>query len=318
MLKMLKVSFYSYKGGSGRSTTAWNTIYWLAQKMEPTATEPFVIVDTDTESAGSTFLYHAETEFFKDQDYQPLRSVQKRMTTDDEEKKNYDGASPREKADFFNSMLPIGGFFRQPPEAVRLIGVNLDKRTTVKADANTVAQLNNFSYNIKTACKSCGAKALFFDTPSGTQPLAQRSVLDSDIIVCCMRPTSQFRAGTKGQLVDFVKCYGNAKTFILTPTAVCMRKEYLFGDPEKYPGQAKEDIWRQFSEDVDSELFRACVKLDMLPKNSDEFGIPEVDRFKWRESCLGRLDEKELTLNDREAIARYDFLADKILEYWNR
>ena len=63
---MLRASFYSYKGGAGRSTTLWNTVQRLVTIMKPTVQEPFVIVDTDTESAGSTFLYKADKAFFGD------------------------------------------------------------------------------------------------------------------------------------------------------------------------------------------------------------------------------------------------------------
>ncbi|MDR0302829.1 MAG: hypothetical protein LBI04_11040, partial [Treponema sp.] len=205
---MLRVSFYSYKGGAGRSTTSWNTIERLVKLLKPTAEEPFVVVDTDTESAGSTFLYKADNDFYRDTKYS---SVQKRMT--ESEDTNYTEATDSEKEKFFKGMFPIGTFFGLPAneeKSVLLIGANLHRNSAKDADVSgdggdDSEQMENFHNNITLACKACGAKALFFDTPSGTQFLARKSIQESDIIVCCMRPTSQFREGTRRQLINFIK-----------------------------------------------------------------------------------------------------------------
>ena len=324
---MLKVSFYSYKGGAGRSTTSWNTIQRLVEIMQPTEQNPFVIVDTDTESAGSTFLYKAKDTFWGDRPGMPP-SVQKRMTLKDST--NYAKASDETKKAFFNNMHPVGGYFGlEAKRAVLLIGANLDRKSaTEKADTTgkNVGQLENFTNNIKFACEDCGAKALFFDTPAGTQALAERSIEDSDIVVCCMRPTSQFREGTKDQLLAFVKrdfYDGDPKTYILTPTAVCVDEGQKF-DGDIYPETGKKQILRYFSEDnLESEeekikkAFKNNVKLDMLmPEGDRVFGIPEVARFKWSEKCLGTVDKNELTTSDKLALTRYDVLAQTILKYY--
>jgi MinD-like ATPase involved in chromosome partitioning or flagellar assembly len=343
---MLRCSFYSYKGGAGRSTTAWNTIQRLVKIMEPTPEAPFVIVDTDTESAGATFLYKAKNPFFKDKDY---ASVQKRMLVKDDT--NYRKASSEEKAKFFNGMYPVGDMFGLPEEkktAVLLIGANLDK---VSASAAIITgkddkQMENFTSNITKACRACGAKALFFDTPSGTQYLARKSIQDSQIIVCCMRPTSQFREGTRDQLIDFVVSDQQLeldKTYILTPTAVCVDEGQDF-DGATYPEQSKKEIFAQFSgktikiDDAFKEeeatirnAVSARILLNMLEPTPNEdkvyktaeapddnekvFGIPEVRRFKWFERCLGANKDK-LTPNDKMAINRYHYLAHTIYKQY--
>jgi len=225
---MLRVSFYSYKGGAGRSTTSWNTIERLVKIMKPDVKKPFVIVDTDTESAGSTFLYNADRFFYMNNKF---ASVQKRMT--DSGGISYTTSSPSsEKEEFFKGMYPIGRFFGLPEteeNAVLLIGANLHKTSASEAsvsedDVKAKEQIRNFHNNIPVACKACGAKALFFDTPSGTQFLARRSIWESNIVVCCMRPTSQFREGTRGQLINFIRDEVERdieRKYILTPTAVC-------------------------------------------------------------------------------------------------
>jgi cellulose biosynthesis protein BcsQ len=347
---MLKVSFYSYKGGSGRSTTAWNTIKLLADLLKPTEKEPFVIVDTDTESAGSTFLYDAKEIFLKDS-YYP--SLQKRMIEIDET--NYEGADNSKKEKFFNNMHAVGTFFGFPDhenKAVLLIGANLDPASSKKAEVSDDTDMDdernkqlveNFQNNITVACNDCGAKALFFDTPSGSKFLAKVSVQESEIIVCCMRPTNQFREGTIMQLINFIEYYVGKKKpdqrkYILTPTAICIDsgQEFIL-DSEKhiYPTKALDKIKNQFNSDNLSEksdtvknAFKNNVILDMLKSTPDNikeypdsddnnsvFGIPEIKRFKWFEECLGRLSKDELSNNDKMAVRRYKYLALTILKY---
>jgi MinD-like ATPase involved in chromosome partitioning or flagellar assembly len=351
---MLKVSFYSYKGGAGRSTTLWNTIERLVDLMPPTAQNPFVIVDTDIESAGSTFLYKADEDFFRDEEY---LSVQTRMICGSDT--NYTDPSDAVKKSFFKSMRPIGTFFGLPKSeenAVLFIGVNLHRgpKSTAKDvvdDGSEKASqlLDNFSYAITSACEECGAKALFFDTPSGTQFLARKSIQESDIIVCCMRPTDQFLSGTKRQLINFidndVKAGTNGKRkYILTPTAICVDagQEFMVGDEKcPYPGHAKdvivntfdadniqkiqEDRKKVFKENVIMDMLNPTpsdVKMKMFPVSDDSdsvFGIPEIKRFKWFETCLGKLlksgKEEELSSNDKMALNRYEYLAQTILKY---
>jgi len=330
---MLRVSFYSYKGGSGRSTTAWNTIQQLAKIMEPTKDAPFVIVDTDTQSAGATFLFQGNGSFDEETS---LFSVQKRMC---EEPEDYSGDS-KVKEKFFGTMLAVGSHFGMQgidTEAVRLIGANLDANSKTARSVEVMGKEGdekknslgkNFRKGIVSACRRCGAKALFFDTPSGSQFLARLSVQSSDVVVCCMRPTSQFRTGTFGQLKQFLdndKAAERPRKYIITPTAVCVDKEQLFSEQE-YPRAGYDEIVKHINvlgKELEEE-FRKNVVLDMvnLDKQTvcqdsveDIFGIPEVKRFKWDEKCLGTLPEDSLSPNDKMAIERYEKLAKTIIKY---
>jgi hypothetical protein len=274
----------------------------------------------------------------------------------DSEETNYSEASDSEKEEFFNRMWPVGTFFGLPEEeekAVLLIGANLHKDSAREADVFGVGgkdseQMKNFRKNITRACEDCGAKALFFDTPSGTQFLADRSIEQSEIVVCCMRPTSQFREGTRGRLVNFIKTdlknkiIGKRK-YILTPTVVCVdpgQKFFLDGEERQFPSRAKEVIIRDLTADYIEEkdeikqAYKENVILDMLEPtpadnkvfsdpgvsamdNDSVFGIPEIKRFKWFEACLGKIlaEGGVLTPNDEMAVNRYEYLAKTILKY---
>jgi cellulose biosynthesis protein BcsQ len=57
------ITFYSYKGGSGRSTTLINTVLHLKNELSATASNPLLIVDADLESAGLTYFFNCDVKF---------------------------------------------------------------------------------------------------------------------------------------------------------------------------------------------------------------------------------------------------------------
>lgn len=56
-------SFYSYKGGSGRTTTLLNVTKHLAELYGATPERPVLIVDADLESAGLTYFFECKDKF---------------------------------------------------------------------------------------------------------------------------------------------------------------------------------------------------------------------------------------------------------------
>lgn len=61
--KAICYTFYSYKGGSGRTTTAINTIKHLTKCLGASAESPILLVDADLESAGLTYFLDCEKKF---------------------------------------------------------------------------------------------------------------------------------------------------------------------------------------------------------------------------------------------------------------
>ena len=56
-MKPKVISYFSYKGGAGRSTLAYNTIPLLLNEcIQPTKSSPVVIVDMDIDSCGLSYL----------------------------------------------------------------------------------------------------------------------------------------------------------------------------------------------------------------------------------------------------------------------
>lgn len=62
-MKTKSFTFYSYKGGSGRSTTLVNTAKHLIDELKATPDEPILIVDADLESAGLTYFFKCDSRF---------------------------------------------------------------------------------------------------------------------------------------------------------------------------------------------------------------------------------------------------------------
>lgn len=56
-------TFYSYKGGSGRSTTTMNTVLHLIDALGADSKHPILLVDADLESSGLTFFFRQENRF---------------------------------------------------------------------------------------------------------------------------------------------------------------------------------------------------------------------------------------------------------------
>ncbi len=56
-------TFYSYKGGSGRTTVLLNTVRHLVRDLKADSEHPILLVDADLESAGLTFYFETENKF---------------------------------------------------------------------------------------------------------------------------------------------------------------------------------------------------------------------------------------------------------------
>ncbi len=56
-------AFYSYKGGSGRTTTLLNTVKYLINDLGASPSKPILLVDADLESAGMTYYFECEKRF---------------------------------------------------------------------------------------------------------------------------------------------------------------------------------------------------------------------------------------------------------------
>jgi len=292
---MITASFFSYKGGSGRTSLLFNVIPYLAEKLHASPEHPIVICDCDTESAGLTFLldqYKAN----------PTISLQ-RICNDGIPGEDLEVDSIREHP-----------FFKALPQVADKFGIKIDgydgSILFLPADKGS-ERLNNVNMNpldnLKKLCLDNGVSALIFDTPAGDQKAAKWSVETSKIIVAVMRITRQFRIGTRRYFQEHLDEWEN-KHVILVPNAVPDGKIKIRGEEVNLDELKQNEII-----DVFEEVFSGSSNyLDLGMLENDKFGVNEVARFKYIESVLYSEDSNNLSDDEKKAVEQYENLAELI------
>ncbi len=285
---MISVSFHSYKGGACRTSTCYNTLPFLVEELEATPDRPLLVIDADLESQGLTYLFETENIFRNQKQYNA--------------KDLFSGTPMR---NYREQCVPVGEKVGVENESIYFLGIN-DKMKFVAQNSGGQLQVAlGYLFNEDFA-------GIIFDTASGDQLSASASNRMSDVIVCCMRPTKQFRIGT----FSFLSRIGSewvkegdeqVRKVIVLPTAVPRAATVIDGKDQHEDSLSAIE---QLSDRIDFEICEKFLKPDC-------YGIPEVARFKWKEDVLYRLDKDNLLNyeNDaREALGRYQDLAKTIVE----
>lgn len=298
---MLTASFFSYKGGSGRTSLLYNTIPFLADVLDASPEHPIVIVDCDTESAGLTFLLDC----YIDKQTITVQSVCNNGIEDDE----------AITANITN--IRQHPFFKMLPQVGKKFGITADGRDGtilfIPAAKGAIKLNSGSSENrlneLKDVCRRYGAAALIFDTPAGDQRAAKWSVDASKAVVTVMRITNQFRVGTKRYIKENLGEWGG-KNIILCPNAVPTHDICIDGVEINLADFKAEKIIDYFS-----ELFENSNNyLDLRMLEGDLFGVNEVERFKYAESVLYAAKHRNDT-DEAMAYERYKLLAEILGEY---
>ena len=424
-------TFYSYKGGSGRSTTAVNTVRHLADVLGASPEHPILVVDADLESAGLTYFFgygdgNCYTDLFNDTIhttkiilkpslYFDRGPIEKRLFTDEsavwnaandesllgglslfftkechdrnpdaysqesvramldgvmlgqveidmlkaccasyesdrtlpEDKKRVDkyklslvalgqrlktihndsSLSDTEKAEekkkAIKRMLPATSFkdisshFAKAEGTVKFLGVDVDyEGEQIVRGVNTVSAFSR----LVRKCEKWGYCAIIFDSGAGVQSTAEAFHKISDVLVYCMRPTKQFRSGTRTQLANHKrpleeeikrkkqdgKVCADYKPIVLLPTAV----------PMYTAGSGSEALCAKRDEAI--EGIKALAKDFATIVDStfcDRDGVlNEVEVFKWEERIL--LSEEEIggVPDQLRAFRKYRELATRLSE----
>lgn len=315
---MLKLTFFSYKGGSGRTTTLYNTLPFLAEKLKADALHPIVIFDMDFKSAGITILLSNGKTFEVENENAPLATGQKhslqylvsnnpkcRPTLDDF------------KATFAESVGNKVGLDNN--DAVLLVGANMRYKDDKSMTAPAIFQ--NLSYYLNRPL--AGVSAIIFDSPSGTQDTADVSISKSNVIVCCMRPSYQFRQTTLQYLTAAVDnaAMDAKKRFVLTMTAVPVKDMTIEG---KYQITAShQDVMTTVNQlnrtasIKNKDRKTPIIDTDMISDRTN-LGIREIERFKWNEKVnlysIKKKGVEKLSEDEEKALARYGYLASVILK----
>ena len=289
------ISCFSYKGGAGRSTMAMNVIPFLAEALGASAEHPLILVDMDIDSCGLTFLYDLADNVHDQYNVQYLFG---------------DGVIPVEdkpvdRHSLFTHMEPVGDFYKRANKNDILC-------LPAKPSNSLGGQSNNYDgdperfQKFLKECKRVGCCGILLDSAVGDQLTALWSNQYASHIMCCMRPTKQFREGTKRFFDQFDEEI-TGKNILVIPNVVPMEEVTLEqnGAPVQYPRYAQEQILQSFADNVQRE--DNFYNMELV--EGEHFGIPKVDRFMWHEGVLDNLSKDELTDCEKLALKRYQEIA---------
>lgn len=301
---MYNISFFSYKGGSGRSSALVNTVPFLARDLKADKDHPIVLLDMDIDSTGLTYLLHQSGQVDKHQ------TIQKIMMDGIPDGNNFQKRLQDHL--FFSGLLKVGEEFGFEAEAVLLLPA--EAGAAVGKDGSNRNITNRDSVRISRIIDICDryeCAAIIFDSSAGDQETATVSNSRADVIVCCMRPTIQFQEGT----LDYFRRMSQAvydRDVILLPNAVSRREIEV--DGKMYPISAKNRIANAFDRTFPDT--HNTIHLDAL--FGDRFGVPLVQRFLWQETILAAMDASTLTADEKEALEMYEYTASLIIKYGKR
>ncbi len=291
---MKTITFYSYKGGAGRSSTTLNTLPYLVQSMHATATNPILLLDMDLDSAGMTYLLQSDVYFKGRYDVKKFLKGEENWS---------EAAAPKlAEHELYKKFLPVGELLGVENNAVMFLGVDDESKVDNKdMDGPKQEVMSKF----RRFCRKNGIKAVVIDSAAGDQFSAILSTDAANDIVCCMRPTMQFRIGTFSYLKRLSKITMD-KRIVLLPTVVPNKDKMIDGELQRL--KAINNI----KERVKDLLFK---DVSMSFVSEETFGINEVERFKWKEAVLYKIAlTSELTEDEVEATNRYKKLARVLAE----
>lgn len=320
----LKISYFSYKGGSGRSSLAYNTIPFLVKELNASSKHPIIVVDLDVDSAGLSYLLVPELigkkktqEKIETSTYNGLIEEKQYITTNaliDLKKRNlfdeYDYIY--KQSDDFNQMplkrlfCPIGkefGLEEEEDNTILFIPANPNDKVG-KFDEQGNDRIEKFV----TAMENYNAAAIIFDMPSGDQLLARIVMQECDKVVLCMRITEQHRIGTLEYLrrnKDSIE----GVTFIPVPNAVPRETLSINGTIVNFE-HLRDSIRESLNRVINEESNQTC-DCDFGMFEDGYFGIPEVTRFKFKEGILFK-DRKinlKLSSDEEKAIDAFERVA---------
>lgn len=298
---MLNVTtFFSYKGGAGRSTTCLNTLPFIVDLCEAYNGARIMLLDMDIESAGMTYLLNQQ-DVFKDKKYDVKQLLKGEDTW------TVSRQSDLSKHPVYKEFVPVGNILGLPDnESVMFLGVNdSTEQLNSKAVAGIVERVMG---DLVKFAENNNVRAIIIDSAAGDQYSARLSVDNSDKIVFCMRPTKQFRIGTFNYLRRMAIRYGSLasdKDIILLPTVVPADAEV---DGKSQLITSVEDIKARINLLPNLEIIN-----DFLMK--ENFGINEIRRFKWKEGVLYKLQkENGLEEDEKTGLEKYRYLAKLITD----
>lgn len=293
------ITFYSYKGGAGRSSTTLNTLPFLVETLNADAKHPILLIDMDLDSAGMTYLLGCERYFKKNYDVkQFLINDEKWTDTFTEDIYSHP---------LIQKFVPVGDILGVEKNSILFLGDNDE----TPIDNNQMdGTKESIIKKIKRFCRNNNLPGIVLDSAAGDQFAALLATKNATEIICCMRPTTQFRVGTFNYLERLAK--NSVETdIVLLPTVV--PDEDICIDGEYQKEQSIENTFIKIDQIKNKYASFLNIHTDFIKSNM--LGINEVQRFKWKEGVLYAIAKSQpLQKDEQKAFERYNKLAKLISE----
>lgn len=290
---MINISFFSYKGGAGRTSLLYNTLPFLAEKLQATEAEPIVVLDLDLDSKGLSFLLD-EDEICGVNTIEVLRQ---------DSSLGFRTAGDIRNHPFFGKLLPIGyAVGLEDDRSILLVSAHPKEGARSLTD-NGNYDLGNVSLELlNRMCGRFGCKAIVMDTPAGNQLSTDAALSISQKIVTTMRITQQFRMGT-AEFLHAKSAELTGKEYIVVPNAVPSTEGTSY-DIDR--------IMSRISQTAQSALGDHVRELNLTMLESGRTGVNEVNRFKFAEANLRKIERAGTPLaeDERKAVEMYKLLAE--------
>lgn len=291
---MVNISFFSYKGGAGRTSLLYNTLPYLAEKLGATEKEPIIVVDLDLDSKGLSYLVD------KTSGINAIQVLRGDSAIGFRQMGNINDHP------FFSKLVPLGAAVGLDPSLDRSI---LFVSAHAKEGAENLSENGNYDAKnlslstLNKICKNFNCKALVMDTPAGNQISGECALSISHKIILTMRITRQFRKGTEEFLREKAIQY-SGKEYIIVPNAVPSTKGTYYN---------MDNIMSNIAT-LTTNALGETGKLNLTLIQNGNQGINEVNMFKFTEESLKKeSQERALTEEENNAVKMYNLLAEEII-----
>lgn len=302
------ISFYSFKGGAGRTVCVANIAGYLAQALNATAEKPLLVIDMDLDSAGLTMLLGRHGAASDEAMWTSSRIIDTSLNLRNKLRCEKVLSSTMDiTSDVGGENLGLG------PGSVRFVrGESVGNEAVADREAGAIEEMEA----LIRYCRKKGFAGILIDSASGRQMSARLAFRVSELIVCCARLSYQFAEGTEQMIMhhmDEVSAdraqanpYGDEAS-ILSPAIVFV--------PVAVPKTESE--WANNVKQVRLRNFDRLVSR-VLEKDPDatcrlfEAGIMEIERFKFHETVLSALGSDHRHSEDESALLRFVELSEFI------
>jgi len=315
-----RVTFFSYKGGAGRSVACAN----VSNHLVSTLGKSVAVFDFDIESVGQSYIHHvpkallqgggeASTNWVYVQDL--LNGARRDSAGSTVETLDFNDKDKFE--DLFSRMF-LDVTEKDKFEGYRIEGASPSPRKLLvlarpAADVLTPDGRTQQGSALRSVLvRLASVEFALFDSPSGTQPLATLARRHSQVMVVLCRPSRQFLEGTRyflHQLVESTHEEAPALTVLFVLSAVPMGDE--FRKQREGALSRMEEIVRELKAESkvrDRITFR--IPEHHRPKRT--LVIPEVARLKWQDEVLASQRERGMDDDTLAGIEAYRRLAEVI------